>query len=32
LAGAEMAVGDSGEFEIFGERFHGDWIRMRGLR
>ena len=32
LSGAEMAVGDGGEFEIFGKGFHGDWIRMRGLR
>jgi hypothetical protein len=32
LAGTEMAVGDGGEFEIFGKRFHGDWIWMRGLR
>ena len=32
LAGAEMAVGDSGEFEIFGEGFHGDWIQWQPLR
>jgi len=32
LAGTEMAVGDGGEFEIFGEGFHGDWIQMPGLR
>ena len=32
LSSAEMAVGDGGEFEIFGERFHGDWIRWQPLR
>jgi hypothetical protein len=32
LASAEMAMGNGGEFEIFGERFHGDWIRVQGLR
>ena len=32
LSGTEMAVGDGGEFEIFGKRFHGDWIQWQPLR